>query len=170
MDRFRDESAETGPSSGGFHLHPFTQEDAAAVAGWKYEGIYAFYDTDTYEEDLALLLDPKNWKDMYYAVKDARDRLVGFFEFKRDGDTVEIGLGLRPDLTGQGIGLSFVQAGLAFARARYAPTTFRLSVATFNQRAITVYERAGFRPTRTYQHVTSLGAYEFLEMVRPADA
>jgi ribosomal-protein-alanine N-acetyltransferase len=151
-----------------FHVRPFTREDADAIATWKYDGPYAFYDSDADDDDLAMILDPQNWEDMYYAAEDDRGQLVGFFQFERDGDTVEIGLGLRPDLTGRGLGLSFIQVGLAFAQSRYAPKTFRLAVAAFNLRAITVYERAGFRRTRTYQHETNGGIHEFIEMVRSA--
>ena len=86
-----------------------------------------------------------------------------------DDGTLEIGLGLRPDLTGKGLGLDFVRAGLAFAGELFAPARFRLAVATFNRRAIRVYERAGFRPVRTFANPTNGGVYEFLEMARPAD-
>jgi [ribosomal protein S18]-alanine N-acetyltransferase len=44
------------------------------------------------------------------------------------------------------LGLAYLQAGLAFATQRFTPRRFRLSVATFNERAIRVYERAGFSP------------------------
>jgi ribosomal-protein-alanine N-acetyltransferase len=41
-------------------------------------------------------------------------------------------------------------------------------VASFNERAIKVYERAGFVTTRAFDHETSGGVYRFLEMTRPA--
>ena len=37
-------------------------------------------------------------------------------------------------------------------------------MATFNRRAITVYERAGFVAVRTHIHRTNGGEWEFLEM------
>jgi ribosomal-protein-alanine N-acetyltransferase len=78
--------------------------------------------------------------------------LVGFFQFviRPSGTpgTITIGLGMRPDLTGQGQGLAFVKAGLAFSQKRYAPTAFRLLVFTWNQRAINVYLHAGFHIVR----------------------
>jgi hypothetical protein len=51
-----------------------------------------------------------------------------------DGGAVDVGLGLRPDLTGRALGLGFMLAGLEFARRRFAPDGFRLSVAAFNER------------------------------------
>jgi [ribosomal protein S18]-alanine N-acetyltransferase len=87
---------------------------------------------------------------------------------KSDGDDVTIGLGLRPDLTGRGLGLPFVEAGMAFAREQFGPSRFRLSIATFNERAIRVYERAGFVPLRTFDYETNGGVYPFLEMTRSA--
>jgi [ribosomal protein S18]-alanine N-acetyltransferase len=56
---------------------------------------------------------------------------------------LDYGLGLRPDLTGQGLGLEFFRAGVAFARERYQPQRVYLHVAEFNERARRVYERAG---------------------------
>jgi RimJ/RimL family protein N-acetyltransferase len=61
-----------------------------------------------------------------------------------DPRALDVGLGLRPDLTGCGLGLSFVLAGLDIALATFHPSQFRMSVDTFNRRAIAVYERAGF--------------------------
>jgi [ribosomal protein S18]-alanine N-acetyltransferase len=107
--------------------------------------------------------------DAYFAVEDEAGDLIGFFSFKRkDADTIEIGLGLRPDHTGRGLGGGFLEAGLDYGRAHFGPGQFALSVATFNRRAITVYERAGFTAVRVYMHSTNGGDWEFVEMRRPA--
>jgi RimJ/RimL family protein N-acetyltransferase len=121
------------------------------------------------------LLDPRY---NYHAVTDPDGVLVGYFCFGVDAtvpagrrlnlyaeDALDVGLGMRPDLTGRGLGLDFVRAGLDFARKVYAPAAFRLTVATFNQRAISVYERAGFKPARTFG---DRGA-EWLLMRRPEE-
>ena len=89
------------------------------------------------------------------------------FDYADDG-SLDIGLGLRPDLTGKGLGLEFLLAGLEFGRRRFAPAGFRLAVATFNGRAIQVYERAGFRPTTVFTHHTNGGDHPFLLMTREA--
>jgi ribosomal-protein-alanine N-acetyltransferase len=41
-------------------------------------------------------------------------------------------------------------------------------VATFNERAILVYERAGFRRTEVFTHHTNGGDHPFLLMTREA--
>lgn len=149
-------------------IRPMRATDAVQIAQWHYDGEYAFYDMENDPDDLAELMDPQNWGSIYYAAVDAEDSLVGFFCFTQEGPTVELGLGMRPDLTGRGLGLGFLKAGLSFARQHFAVRTFRLSVATFNQRAIKLYAKAGFTPTRTYQQHTNGGVHEFLEMTMEA--
>ena len=152
-----------------FSFVPITQEQAREIATWRYEGIYAFYDWDADRDDLEELLDPaKREEGRVHAVLDDEGSLVGSFGFGLEGSTIEVGFGLRPDHTGRGLGLSFLCAGLQFARERYAPTTFRLKVATFNKRAIRVYERAGFQRGRNFLQKTHGGEFDFVEMSRPA--
>jgi [ribosomal protein S18]-alanine N-acetyltransferase len=145
-------------------VRQMTQADAEEIAGWHYEPPYSFYDATADAGDLQLLLDDESRRDRYFSAFDRDGVLVGFFEFKPQGSEVELGLGLRPDLTGGGLGLGFVTAGMGFGRERFRPSGFRLSVATFNGRAIRVYERAGFRPVRMYFHATNGGIHRFLEM------
>lgn len=147
-------------------IRQMLQTHAEEIATWRYEEPYSFYDTDADPGDLALLLDAETRRGRYFAAFGENATLIGFFEFKTEDDEVVVGLGLRPDLTGRGLGLAFLEEGLAFARERFAPTGFRLSVATFNERAIRVYERAGFRRVRTFDNETNGGVHPFLEMAR----
>ncbi len=142
--------------------------DANEVASWRYEPPYDFYDSTADPADLAELLDPERRRDVYFSVLDDENRIVGFFQFEKKYETVDIGLGLRPDLTGRGLGAEFVLSGLEFARRRLAPERFSLSVATFNERAIGVYERVGFRRGEVFTHETNGGEHEFLSMWREA--
>ena len=152
-----------------FRFRQMSQTDAEAIAGWRYPAPFSFYDWDSDPGDLAELLDPRARADGYFAVEDASGTLVGFFHFKPPfGPRLEIGLGLHPDWTGQGYGERFVEAGLAFGRERFAPEEFTLSVASFNRRAITVYERVGFATVRVFSHHTNGAEWEFVEMQRPA--
>jgi ribosomal-protein-alanine N-acetyltransferase len=144
-----------------------TQADAEALATWHYPEPYSFYDWTADPDDLAELLDPRARGDDYVSVEDEAGNLIGYFHYKGpDGPRLEIGLGLHPDWTGRGLGTSFLEAGLDYGRRRYAPDEFTLSVASFNRRAITVYERVGFAPVRVFTHQTNGGEWEFVEMRR----
>jgi [ribosomal protein S18]-alanine N-acetyltransferase len=150
-----------------FIFQPRVQEDAHQIATWHYPAPYDFYDLDQDPEDLAEFLDPRTWQEPNYSVFNEVGELVGFFNFRPDGQTVEIGLGLRPDLTGKGLGRAFITAGLAFGHEHFPIGIWSLSVATFNTRAIRLYEHAGFTPLDTFLQRTNGGEYEFLRMVRP---
>lgn len=109
------------------------------------------------------------------------DTPAGFFSFgssaevgleadtpriRRTDGSVTIGLGLRPDLVGRGLGPHFVEAILAFARERYAPSLFRLYVVDWNERARRVYERVGFEPVGSVPASGQRGSHAFIEMTR----
>jgi ribosomal-protein-alanine N-acetyltransferase len=149
-------------------LRPMEQPEAQAIADWHYEPPYSFYDWTADEDDLAELLSAERRGGKYFSAFDDAGTLVGFFGLELHGDAVVVGLGLRPDLTGRGLGLGFIETGLAYARERLAPSRFTLSVAAFNERAIRVYERAGFEAVRTFEHETNGGVHLFVEMARPA--
>src|SRR4028119_2273480 len=122
----------------GYLFRQMDDADARRISGWRYAPPYDFYDATADPADLAELLDPQSRRDVYFSALDGEHRLTGFFQFKKTGETVAVGLGLRPDLTGRGLGTGFVLAGLEFARERFSPRRFILSVATFNGRAIGV--------------------------------
>ena len=69
-----------------------------------------------------------------------------------------------PELTGRGLGVEFVRAGVEFARSIRLHRVI-LDVASFNKRAIKVYERVGFRETgKASAPVRALGEVEFVDM------
>jgi [ribosomal protein S18]-alanine N-acetyltransferase len=152
-----------------FRFRSMSQGDAEAIARWHYPEPLSFYDWAADPGDLAELLDPAARGDDYFAVEDEDGALIGFFQFKTPhGPKLDIGLGLHPEWTGRGLGQRFVEAGLDFAREHFAPREFTLSVASFNRRAISVYERVGFSATRVFSHWTNGAEWEFVEMKRPA--
>jgi [ribosomal protein S18]-alanine N-acetyltransferase len=125
-------------------------------ARWRYEPPY-----DVYDDDGEPVLNPER----FYQARDEEGRLAGFYYFEPVGSVIKYGLGLRPELTGRGLGLEFVKAGLEFARRTFGPQRIVLDVASFNERAIKVYERAGFRITgRRIRDLGGHGAVEFVDM------
>ncbi|HKG26944.1 MAG TPA: GNAT family protein [Thermomicrobiales bacterium] len=159
-----------------FAFRAITPADVAAIVAWRYPAPYEFYDWDP-ADDPAELLDPL----AACVVTDDHDRvLAGFVCFGIGGQTpggrraglydepmLDLGLGLRPDLTGRGLGVSFVNAALAIGQERFRPAGFRLSVAAFNERAIRVYERVGFVRGERFTSPVHGVESEFLLMRRP---
>lgn len=158
-----------------FTLKQITPDDARAISRWRYGEPYSVYDGDP--TSVASLLEPRF---LYHSVYDERGELAGYFCFGEDArvasgrrlgvyekeTALDIGLGMRPDLTGRGLGEEFVRAGLRFAKETYSPPAFRLTVAAFNHRAIRVYERVGFETVETFG--ATYGGRRWLLMRREA--
>jgi len=131
------------------NINPMTREYSRMISNWKYSGEYSFYDHS--DQNTESFIDGA-----HYACTNKDGDLIGYLCFGGDAriPTVEqdayddgfldIGLGLRPDLCGQGYGLSFIENGLDFAQRMFNTEQFRLSVAAFNERAVKVYKKAGF--------------------------
>lgn len=147
-----------------FAVRPLTQADAEAIAAWRYPGEYAFYDWTAEPDDLALLLDPMRRRDAFHAADGEDGRLAGFFQVESRAQSVEIGLGLRPDLCGRGLGEGFTRLGIDLVRQLHGEVRITLAVAAFNARAITVYERCGFVTTGRHVRHTAGDDWEFVDM------
>ena len=139
-------------------FRPLDESSAATILDWKYEPPYHIYNlaSPEPEDTLHYLLDPQN---AFYATYDQQDRLEAFCSFGPDGQVtggdyslpaLDIGLGVRPDLTGQGHGDEYVKAVIDFANATYAPERLRVTIATFNRRARRVWEKAGFQEVQKF--------------------
>jgi ribosomal-protein-alanine N-acetyltransferase len=155
-----------------FSIRPFTGADADAVASWRYPPPYDAYDTSEDPSFEAGLRDPARWGAFEFAVDDPETgELVGFLELTaiKGQGCVEIGLGLRPDLTGRGLGPAYIEAAMTFALERWTPSTFALDVFPWNERAIRAYERAGFERGEVYVRTFPDGnEVTFLRMSRLA--
>lgn len=147
-----------------FTLRPLRQADAEEIAAWAYPGEYAFYDAAADADDRALLLDPERRGDDFYAADGQDGRLAGYVQLKPGPEQVEIGLGLRPDLCGRGLGREFTDAGIDLVRKVHGERPITLAVAAFNARAITVYERCGFAVTGRHTRRTAGREWEFVDM------
>lgn len=153
-------------------FQPMDEASDREILAWRYDEPYALYNLDPIhlERDQQTYLDPAN---AYYSVRDEHGDPVAFRCFGPDGqvpggdysaDALDTGGGMRPDLTGRGLGLSVLTAGLEFGRHTYRPQAFRVTVAAFNTRAQRVCENAGFRTAQTFN--SSYDGREFVVMVR----
>jgi RimJ/RimL family protein N-acetyltransferase len=149
-------------------IEDWNELHARACEAWHYEPPWDFYDLASDPEDLAAMRDParsEHWR----AVLGGDGRLDAFWYFDWHDDVTEVGIGLRPDLTGRGRGESFLRAQLDYASSRWQPATFRLFVAAWNERAIRLYQRLGFREVaREMRRFELVGEHEFVRMERAA--
>jgi RimJ/RimL family protein N-acetyltransferase len=144
------------PDPSQWHVEPASSESLEEVATWRYEPPYDFYNDDGR---------PVRNPERFFAVRDDGGRLVGSLLFEERPAGVFYGLGMRPDLTGRGLGLEFVRLGLAFAHERFPGRRVVLDVADFNHRARKVYERAGFRVIGSHiKHFEDWGDITLVDM------
>jgi ribosomal-protein-alanine N-acetyltransferase len=155
---------------GGVQIVPMTAAYAGQIVTWRYPAPYDCYDMTS--ADPAFLNSPASG---YFALVDDAG-LLGFRSFGADGQVpggdyddsaLDTGGGLRPDLTGVGLGRQAIATGLDFGRQQFRPQAFRVTVATFNIRAQRVITSLGFRNIGSFRALADGRSYELL--TRPAE-
>lgn len=137
---------------------PVTVSQVYAMSAWRYAPPYdqynLFYPPDA--EDVAYWLAPSIY---VHAILDQNGLLMAFCTFGVDGQVpggdysevaLDIGMGVRPDLTGQGNGLAFAEAVCGFACETFQPRLLRVTIASSNERAKRVWLKKGFRPIQQF--------------------
>lgn len=154
-------------ATGPLHLAALTRANAEDIVTWRYEPPYEIYDMVGADPDELLAPDAG-----FHAVLSG-GVLVGFRSFGPDGQVpgwdyddsaLDTGGGLRPALTGQGLGRSAITAGLDFGCEHFAPAAFRVTVAAFNARALRTIESLGFVRVATFE--AARDGREFVVLVR----
>lgn len=155
------------------HFMPMLESQAKAIAGWTYAPPYALYSLSAESERdelIASLIDPNNH---YYACFDEDNQVLAYYCFGEEArvrggdygvDALDIGGGIRPDVTGHGHGKEFLQSGIILARKLFAPTYLRMTIAGFNVRAQRVAQGLGFEETERF--VRASDQREFVVLVR----
>jgi RimJ/RimL family protein N-acetyltransferase len=142
-------------------IQAMTEDDAREMLSWHYEPPYTMYSMDTVSEDdmpdeIAYLLNAENH---FYAIYNDQNEMVGHCVFhaearvRGDGyaeDALDVGIGMRPDMTGQGQGTAITAQVLNFAKQQYAPSLYRATIAAWNKRAQVVCLKNGFRKVREF--------------------
>jgi RimJ/RimL family protein N-acetyltransferase len=136
-------------TSGTLVVRALTREDAEEIRSWRYPGRWRTYDSRP--ED-----GPVSAAAGFHAIADSTGALVGYLCLgaearvpglaAEDGVT-DVGVGLRPDLMGQGVGSHFGAAVLAHVRDMSAGGSLRAVVQDWNARSLRLCERLGFRRT-----------------------
>ena len=146
-----------------FWIQPMSQDSADQIAAWTYPAPYDFYDMVADEEDLSELLSQSSRENTYFEVI-RNGALFGFATFYPQNDHLEIGLGMKPDQTGQGLGVNFYQTIEDYARKNFDCKVLQLSVASFNQRALALYQKVGYERVESYLQATNGGEFPFVRL------
>jgi ribosomal-protein-alanine N-acetyltransferase len=150
---------------------PMTSAFAAELVTWRYPAPYELYDMA--DGDPGFFASPASG---FFALTEG-DELIGFRSFGQDGQVpggsydssaFDTGGGLRPDLTGKGLGRAAISTGLEFGRREFAPDAFRVTVASFNERALRVVRSLGFRAVGSF--LATAGGRRFEILIRPEAA
>ncbi|MGF7059714.1 GNAT family N-acetyltransferase [Brassicibacter mesophilus] len=156
------------------NIKQINYNEANQISKWIYEEPYSIYSMDESDDCIDELLN-----NPYFSVTDRENNLLGYYCFGEsaqvpvgrqfgvydDKDVTDIGLGMKPNLCGQGLGFGFLNSGLEFARNQLSAKRFRLTVAAFNKRAIKVYERIGFKKVNSFKRKSGTGEIEFWVMI-----
>ena len=142
-----------------------TPDFATEIATWRYPPPYDL--NDMTGADPAFLASQESG---FWALT-GDGELLGFGSFGPDGrvpgydydeSALDTGGGLRPDLTGRGLGARAISAGLAFGQREFAPAAFRMTIAAFNIRAQRVVLGLGFTLTASFLATTTGVRYQIL--------
>lgn len=156
------------PMAQRFYAVPMDSYHAAEICSWTYPSPYNIYGWLPWEQMKGLGIefgDPDIREQQYVSILDEEQRMWGFAQlFPMEGVT-RIGLGMRPDWCGLGMGKRFVQSIVDVARQRRPEDEIDLEVLTWNERAIRTYCNVGFHVTDTYERMTPTGKALFHCMV-----
>lgn len=146
------------------------EERAVEALNWRYAEPYDLYNNELTNDTLQEFLG-----DSYHAIVDQDNALFGYFCIGESAqvppgrkfgvyseDMLDVGFGMKPSCTGQGNGFEFCSFIFSYIQENYNDSHFRLTVATFNERAIHLYEQLGFVERGKFY----TDAAEFITMIR----
>lgn len=153
-----------------FVSNKMTRDLAVTILNWVYDSPYELYNNTVSEESIEELLN-----EGYRSVVDQAGTLIGFYctgpsaqvpagrEIGVYSETaIDIGIGLAPEMTGKGYGFLFFSFVLKDLESSRQNQPLRLTVASFNIRAIKLYEKIGFMREAEFKTMTN----DFITMVK----
>ncbi|ASN07454.1 GNAT family N-acetyltransferase [Virgibacillus necropolis] len=149
-----------------------TEDRAVEILNWKYEKPYDLYNNEISTEEIDEMLG-----NPHFVVVDQDAEIVGYYCTGKsaqvpagnkinayENENIDIGVGMKPNLTGKGFGTRFFSFISKDIERMHPNTPMRLTVATFNKRAIRLYQKFGFVEQKKFQ----TDAAEFITMVKKA--
>jgi RimJ/RimL family protein N-acetyltransferase len=142
-------------------VRQLTIEDGMDIAMWRYPGAWAVYDA----------LEAPRADEGYWAVTGTDDRLVGFCclgdaarpaGLDYEPGTLDVAIGMRPELTGQGLGPELGKVAVDYALSVSDGRRLRCAVPRWNERGLEAARAAGFSPVG--EHTIGEQRYVLMEV------
>ncbi|MFR3072563.1 MAG: GNAT family N-acetyltransferase [Paeniclostridium sp.] len=144
----------------------FTEELAKEITTWRYEGEYEIYNLPSWDEIInkQISLCKKEKRKNFIGYLNEEKNLIGFVNLVDEGDSVFLGIGVKPEYCGVGIGKQIIKMALDECSKRYESKPIILEVRSWNKRAIKCYESQGFKIVKIKKQETYAGFGEFFVM------
>lgn len=149
-----------------FSFAAMTEPEREEIRVWHYPDPYSLYDPileQFFGEDGS---DPAVAGS--YVARDGPGAPAGFLIARPDHTVLDLSFGLRPDLTGRGFGRDFVFDALRFSQRVHAPNVFRVAVAAWDRRALSVLGGLDFLFVETVGREIGGSVQEFRRGIRRA--
>jgi ribosomal-protein-alanine N-acetyltransferase len=153
-----------------FRMTRLTEDYCQQICEWRYPAPFNIYNWPAWEQMMThemQFADQAIRESQFAAVIRSNDELIGYAQFFPIVHVTRLGLGLRPDLCSQGLGVHFVQSVIHEAIRRTPHCEIDLEVHTWNVRAQKTYEKVGFIVADEYELTTVNGVERFYCMVYP---
>jgi len=133
-------------------LNILTEDQAKEICRWRYEEEYAIYNFS----DWNVVVESK-WN---LSIKDKREsefisvlidnELVAYGRISTKENKVFIGIGLKPQCCGKGLGKDIMNLLVMEGKRRFPNYVIALEVRSFNKRAVNCYKSEGFEIKEKY--------------------
>lgn len=151
-----------------FKIEKLTEENAKQLCTWSYQGEYSVYNFSPWEiavQQNQGITNPYVRESTFRSVSDENGNFIGFFRMSKEkSGKVEIGLGLKPECCGLGLGKSFVEAITEYTLAQHPDCPIYMEVRTFNVRAVKCYKTCGYSITLQHHKVFPWGSGDYFLM------
>lgn len=152
-----------------FTTQLMTKELALQMLHWKYEPPYNFYNNSVSKEvidelcagNFTAVFEATYGYIGFFCTGATAQVPAGFFANAYPPGLTDIGLGMKPAITGQGYGTAFFQFIEQCVRQQ-SDAPLRLTVADFNKRAYHLYEKCGFKAINSFYR----GTTKFIVMIK----
>lgn len=123
---------------------------AKQICAWCYSGEYSIYnlpDFETAKREMYSIFNPQK-KQEFFCFLDSDNNVVAYSRFVQKQHCFVMGVGISPNLTGQGLGSEIILQSIEKLKEKFADVKVVLEVRSWNKRAIKCYQKCGFKITK----------------------